>query len=357
MKIHSLYITLLLLPIGFVMIACLYLNHQNTVYLTKSLRHHAAHVLQNGKWGEIHQDFTQQKLTSLSGESISYISLQPRSANNIPNRTEQKALYQLANMTKKFTLLTKGDNGKFTYFYGIRANNSCFQCHQEIGLKSGQLRGALAITFDAPDNKNIYVVIFCSAILCCISGFILKRHITLFNNSYEGLQKEARIDALTGLYNKRFFYEFIQYHCANCIRKNEKLAIILCDIDYFKKYNDYYGHPEGDTCLKRVSQVLSKSLTRPLDSVFRYGGEEFIIVLPDTSLHGARKVAEDIRANIITEKIPHEKSTIAHYVTISLGAISCNVKENHNFQEIIIKADQALYQAKHLGRNRVYTEK
>lgn len=127
----------------------------------------------------------------------------------------------------------------------------------------------------------------------------------------------------------------------------------MLDIDKFKLYNDHYGHQAGDECLKKIAEKLEKSCKRPSDIVGRYGGEEFIIFLPDTTLEGARTVAEKIRKNIENMEIEHVKSRHGGVVTVSLG-ISATVPNNeYEMEKLIGKADKMLYQAKELGRNRV----
>jgi diguanylate cyclase (GGDEF)-like protein len=126
----------------------------------------------------------------------------------------------------------------------------------------------------------------------------------------------------------------------------------MLDIDFFKKYNDYYGHQEGDNCLKKVAQEIRMSLLRPSDIAVRYGGEEFVVILPNTKINGAHRVAERIRQNIINIAIIHEGSTVSEVVTISQGIAELN-NENDTVYECLKNADRSLYEAKKQGRNRV----
>ncbi|NOU97975.1 diguanylate cyclase [Paenibacillus sp. LMG 31456] len=170
--------------------------------------------------------------------------------------------------------------------------------------------------------------------------------------SNEMLQKISTIDALTGVANRRGFDECFHKEWRHGLRLSTPLSIILLDIDYFKRYNDTYGHLEGDLCLKRVANSLKKSVKRPNDFIARYGGEEFVIILPATDLQGANIVANQMRAHIESLQIPHIRSEPTLYITISLGVASVIPCVEMNPSELFIRADKALYQAKHEGRNR-----
>jgi diguanylate cyclase (GGDEF)-like protein/PAS domain S-box-containing protein len=169
------------------------------------------------------------------------------------------------------------------------------------------------------------------------------------------LQDLSRRDGLTGLANRRHFDECLEREWRSALREKTPLSIILCDIDYFKNFNDTYGHQGGDDCLRAVAGVLEQDLRRPLDVAARYGGEEFVLVLPGTDRKGALAVAESIRSGIEALAIPHAASTAAKVVTISLGVASAVPSPDVSAAEILSAADQALYRAKGAGRNRVST--
>ncbi|HEY6438038.1 MAG TPA: diguanylate cyclase [Ignavibacteriaceae bacterium] len=165
----------------------------------------------------------------------------------------------------------------------------------------------------------------------------------------EELVRLASTDALTLLHNRRGFDHSILKEWRRSLRKKDEMSLILMDVDWFKKYNDMYGHRSGDSCLKEIGRILSVSSQRPGDLVCRYGGEEFAIILPDTHLDGAIQVAERAR-NLIEELgITHEDSPFEH-VTASFG---CSASSNvHTLEELIDTADKALYKAKN-NRNSV----
>ena len=165
------------------------------------------------------------------------------------------------------------------------------------------------------------------------------------------LQILANIDSLTQIPNRYRFQEFFNREWRRMTREKSPLAVILCDIDYFKQYNDDFGHQAGDHCLQKVAQAISSVVKRPADLVARYGGEEFVVILPNTKASGALKVAETIGQNIEKLQIKHSQSSISNFVTLSLG-VACTIPNKNNSQELLLaSADKALYQAKQQGRN------
>lgn len=169
--------------------------------------------------------------------------------------------------------------------------------------------------------------------------------------SNEELQKLTCLDSLTGIANRRRFDSFIQKECLRSAREGAPLALLLIDIDYFKAYNDNYGHLGGDGCLRKVADALRKAVQRPADLVARYGGEEFAIILPNTNVEGALKIAEYLHSVVQDLEIPHKFSEVSDIITISTG-IACKVANmNHSPGDLIEMADRALYEAKKSGRN------
>lgn len=186
-----------------------------------------------------------------------------------------------------------------------------------------------------------------------IIGALLVNHIGHIMHIYYKVRDLSNRDGLTGIPNRRYFDDTLERIWKQAIRLSKPVSIIMCDIDDFKAYNDTYGHQKGDECLKLVAQKLSKTLKRPLDMVSRYGGEEFIVLLPDTSLKGATHIAESLREQIESLKIMHETSTATDVVTISLGVASTIPTHKSSYEVLILAADNALYKAKESGRNRV----
>lgn len=165
------------------------------------------------------------------------------------------------------------------------------------------------------------------------------------------LQALARVDSLTQLANRRHFEEVLDQDWVRLLRSQQPIGLVLCDIDFFKQYNDTYGHPAGDSCLQAIAQVLRASVMRPGDVVARYGGEEFVLVLPDTNVSGLDQVTQRIHTQLSNAAIPHIGSRISSQVTVSLGATSALPTLSTYPQRLIELADQALYAAKAKGRN------
>lgn len=163
----------------------------------------------------------------------------------------------------------------------------------------------------------------------------------------------SHIDGLTGIANRRRYDECIENEFRRARRNTTLLSLIMVDIDYFKNYNDNYGHQAGDVCLKAVATALNGGLHRPGDLLARYGGEEFVVVLPCTNPEGAYLIAENMRVRVEALNISHAASNVADHVTISLGVASLVPHHSRELDELQVAADKALYQAKHEGRNRV----
>jgi diguanylate cyclase (GGDEF)-like protein len=167
------------------------------------------------------------------------------------------------------------------------------------------------------------------------------------------LTRLAATDPLTGLANRRRFDEMLAYEYARHVRSGTEFSLILMDIDYFKNYNDNYGHVCGDECLRKVAQVIVGVMSRATDLVARFGGEEFVFLLPETDLNGAFVFGEKIRKAISDLALPHHFSSVANHVTVSLGVISVWQLPGRSTSNIVAQADAQLYAAKAGGRNRV----
>lgn len=170
------------------------------------------------------------------------------------------------------------------------------------------------------------------------------------------LKRLAIIDDLTKVPNRRRFDQYLEKQWQIMKREKLPLSIILCDIDYFKFYNDTYGHQAGDNCLYQVAQALILCAKRPGDLLARYGGEEFAMILPNTYLKGAVKVGQLMCLAVQNCKIEHQTSQTNRYVTLSVGVSSCIPDETTSIQKLIEKADNALYKSKEKGRNQVSYE-
>lgn len=166
------------------------------------------------------------------------------------------------------------------------------------------------------------------------------------------LENASYTDSLTNLHNRRYFNMVFDREVKRAKRAKSHITFMMLDVDYFKQYNDTYGHIEGDKALKSVANVLKSILKRPSDFVFRLGGEEFGVLITDTNAQDSAVLAQKICTEVESNQIPHAKSKSSSYLTISIGIVSCIADESLNEEEIIKQADKKLYEAKENGRNR-----
>lgn len=167
------------------------------------------------------------------------------------------------------------------------------------------------------------------------------------------LEQTSYFDNLTGIANRHSLEVYFNTALKNSEIKRTNLSVMMIDIDCFKDFNDNYGHVQGDICLVNIAKTIKESLKRPLDFVGRYGGEEFIVLLQEMNIEGALKVAEEIKENIESLQINHRFSKVENYVTVSIGVVALIPGKTETLNDIVVKADKALYEAKDKGRNRV----
>ena len=180
----------------------------------------------------------------------------------------------------------------------------------------------------------------------------VRNHIALKLQT-DALKRLSFMDGLTQVANRRRFDDTLGNELRRAVRQQHELSLLMLDVDYFKLFNDHYGHGLGDQCLTQVAQAMQAEINRPMDLIARYGGEEFVVLLPETDLEGARKVAESLRETVAAMQISHAHSLAAEHITISIG-VACNTQsETNSAAELLQLADQALYLAKQSGRNQV----
>lgn len=180
----------------------------------------------------------------------------------------------------------------------------------------------------------------------------VKTHITLKTQA-DLLRDWVYIDGLTNVNNRRYFDERLSSEWSRATRNNTELSLLLMDVDFFKRYNDYYGHQAGDDCLRKVAAAIKSTMKRPTDLVARYGGEEFACLLSETNLEGALYLAEAIKQAIMSLNITHAGSTIIAQITVSIGVCIKPAHYQGAPETLLRKADLQLYNAKENGRNRV----
>jgi len=172
-------------------------------------------------------------------------------------------------------------------------------------------------------------------------------------NANKHLESLTKIDGLTNTFNRRYFNEIIDREIDRGKRSNGSLSLLMCDVDYFKNYNDTYGHLAGDNCLIKIATIMKDYFGRTADFVARYGGEEFVVILPDVNAENALGLAKKLIAEIENCSMKHKDSTVSKVVTLSIGVVSQKADELTDSSSLIEKADVALYQAKNNGRNQV----
>ncbi|MCV2352277.1 diguanylate cyclase [Paucibacter sp. Y2R2-4] len=180
----------------------------------------------------------------------------------------------------------------------------------------------------------------------------VKTHLTLKLQA-DLLRQMAFVDGLTGVHNRRFFDERLDAEFQRARRSSGTLAVLIADVDFFKRYNDQYGHQAGDEVLRQVAQLMRSQLKRPADLISRYGGEEFACILPDTPLQGALTLAAEMEAALKAAHIAHAGSDVGPYLTLSLGVATMQPGPGRVEAELIVAADEQLYLAKSRGRGRV----
>ena len=166
-------------------------------------------------------------------------------------------------------------------------------------------------------------------------------------------QLNSITDSLTGLANRRYFDDVLRKEFYRSKRSGAVLSLIMLDVDYFKKFNDTYGHPAGDDCLRKIGNILQNTTNRVPDIAFRYGGEEFVMILPETEEEGAKILAEQIVQAVQVLAIPHSESDVSQYVTVSIGIVSVSAADSESPERVISLVDEAMYFAKNGGRNRI----
>ncbi len=177
---------------------------------------------------------------------------------------------------------------------------------------------------------------------------VLNKRLAEMNRELERL---TVTDSLTGLANRRFFNEFLNREWLREQRHQQPFSVLMIDIDHFKKYNDHYGHLEGDVCLQKVAWALQSGLCRASDVLARYGGEEFVAVLPNTDEHGAAELAATFHTRVQELALPHSESPVSPIITISIGIASVIPNRSLSPSQVVAMADEALYRAKQAGRN------
>lgn len=175
----------------------------------------------------------------------------------------------------------------------------------------------------------------------------------LLEEANHELENLAILDELTQIFNRRYFNLVLEKEIKRHQRSQNPISLIICDVDFFKNYNDTLGHLQGDKCLKELAQIIKECINRPFDSAIRYGGEEFVVILPNTDENGVMTVATRIKERISYSSLPHPESKISPYVTMSFGITTIIPDNNIQQEELLSRADEALFESKRNGRNKI----
>ena len=284
------------------------------------------------------------------GPQVHITSLKPIRPENAPLPWERPVLHSFESGVKEYGAFS---DGAYRYMAPLKTEESCLKCHKEQGYKIGDIRGGISVTI--PYKREPQLVMSGGHVLIAGSGlFFLLLIGSRLRRAYAQMEEQSATDPLTGIANRRHFIRQAEEEYHRAVREKQPLSIIMMDIDFFKSYNDLYGHLEGDRCLREVAQLLHGALKRAGDCAARYGGEEFVIMLPNTPLQRAAFFAETLRASIEELQITHTASECSDVVTASFGVAELSEADT-SYETLLRRADQALYHAKHEGKNRVRT--
>lgn len=292
---------------------------------------------------------------------------------NMPDKWELNALNAFKNgaLSKREVVKISG-NPHLRLMIPLFIKKECLQCHSGQNYNEGDLSGALGVSvpmipYIKAKNESLRYIYISYGFLWIVGIFSLTY---FFNQARLYAQEQKRTqnkllhlnqelenlsfkDALTDIANRRSFDNALNREWKQARRSQIPLSLVMVDVDFFKIYNDYYGHQQGDDCLKAIAQALAEVIKRPKDMVARYGGEEFVLLLPETELQDAIQIAEECRERILALRMEFELSEISDIVTISLG-VCATIPQRDDTPALLLKAaDRALYNAKKMGRNRV----
>jgi len=236
----------------------------------------------------------------------------------------------------------QGGHSKPNEYLGMRKDNSTFN----IEVNSGFIR-------NSNGNPNQMVFIIRDITERKLADQKIQRLVEQLENERNTAHQNSITDSLTGLANRRYFDDMLTTEFYRMKRSESNLSLIMLDVDYFKKFNDSYGHLAGDECLRQIGNVLKLIVGRVTDIAARYGGEEFVVILPDTEENGAIMIAERIRRAVIELAIPHSESDISEWITVSIGVATVSAASVTSPEQVVTLVDEALYRAKKGGRNQI----
>ncbi|MBF0460836.1 MAG: diguanylate cyclase [Magnetococcales bacterium] len=313
-----------------------------------------------------------REISELSEKDSDYrfhlTSLNLRNPSNAPDPWEREALLAFNTGLKETSaIITTGTGSQFRYMVPLLVEPKCLECHADQGYREGDVRGGISVSFDiTPIQKGIeqsrllligLTVVLFILLLGVVYLFVSKVYRQL-DVALVKLREMATTDVLTGLFNRRHFFDQLANEISRHKRYRRDLSCIFMDLDHFKKINDQHGHAIGDEALRAMGKLLRKRC-RQEDICARYGGEEVVILLPETALEKARTMAEVLRQQVAETPIPLPSGE-TFYLTASFGvaAIAGDSDEwSEAAEALLLRADRAVYRAKEQGRNRVVVER
>lgn len=299
-----------------------------------------------------------------TGMNVHVTSLKPMRPENKPDKWEAAALAAFMHgETSKQAMTDINGQPMYRFMAPVRVEESCLKCHNSPETQVGQINGGISISipvtsldsFISSRLKNLQVthgVIGIVGLVALLFSYLAQSRLSRRLVKTKNHLQLAYLDSLTLLPNRRYYDAFVKREWKRASRHGYPLSMIMIDIDYFKAYNDSLGHLEGDHCLRQVARTLRKYFRRPSDLIARYGGEEFCVVAACDDVQIAQ-LADILRMAVETMQLPHPKSVISKYVTVSLGVATLVPDESCEYDQLLHNADQALYMAKQRGRNRV----
>ena len=286
-------------------------------------------------------------------------SLEPLNPANAPDPFETDALRKFAAGAKESSSYESRDGEVyFRYMAPLVTEQSCLACHAQQGYKEGDIRGGISVTSSATETAGkikesrlflIFAAILIISLILAIIYLVARSFITDLRTAETKLVEMATQDFLTGLLNRRETFRRLDEELQRSRRLATPFSVLLLDLDHFKQVNDVHGHSAGDLVLQAVAAALRQGV-RPYDLCCRYGGEEFLVILPETALEDAAGIAERLRRDIENLKITAAKET-ALQITASIGAAA--LLGHETIDQLVARADEAMYNAKSSGRNRV----
>jgi diguanylate cyclase (GGDEF)-like protein len=295
--------------------------------------------------------------------SFHLTSLNPLNPANAPDAFEADALARVERGETEVTVREdRGGAVLFRYLAPLRVERSCLECHARQGYQVGQVRGGISVSFNVTEAERgvaqarwvaIGLFVFTTAVLLLLLGGLAAALHRRLSAAEARIVEMAITDELTGLHNRRFTELRLKEELTRSQRHNRRCSCILLDIDLFKHVNDTHGHAGGDAVLRGLARA-ARSALRESDMLGRWGGEEFLAVLPETDLAGARVIAERLRQSVEAMRVDYGGRQLG--ATVSLGvadALPGHDPDARDAEQLVARADEALYRAKEGGRNRV----